>query len=191
MYIHKGGIMTKDKVKFEAEKGAEPKKVAEQIAVKEKKVYNPEQLVQAIEDLALEVDNAYFRHPFNKCPSCYKTSLNAVLCQFGQSGANKIGGLRGFDATIGDVIAWTSEHYKGMSIVKGKNNGVYELVTSPFTEPHLESAIIERVVIPEKYRKPLAEMAYYLAGHFPEGREDATTATIGKGEYPNVIKEQL
>ena len=54
-----------------------------------------------------------------------------------------------------------------------------------------ERYCLERIVIPEKYRKLLAEMAYYLAGYFPEGWESPITATIGKGEYPNVIKEQL
>ena len=179
------------KVKFEAEKGAEPKQVKEMTAVKEKIKYSPEMLVSAIEDVALEVNNAYFRHPFKKCPSCYKNSLNAVLAHFGAGGKNKIGNLKGFQATIGDVIAWTSDSYKGMSIVKGKNNGVFELETSPFEIPRKEAAIIERVVIPEKYRNVIAKMADYKAGNLLEGWSGEETVTIGKGEYPNVIKEEL
>lgn len=182
-------MANKGKVKFEAEKGAEPTVVAEQKAVKKKPSYNPEQLVNAIEDLALEIDNAYFRHPYKKCPSCYKTSLNAVLVHFGTLAPNKLGILKNFDATIGDIIAWTSEHFKGMSIVKGKNNGVFELETSPFIEPHIESAIIERVVVPEKYRSIIGQMAEFIAS----GKDDyeGELVKIGKGEYPNAIKGQL
>lgn len=179
----------KGNLKFEAEKGAEPKIVAEQKAIKKTIAYNPAHLVNAIEDLALEVDNAYFRHPYKKCPSCYKTSLNAVLVHFGTFKPNKLGTLKNFDATIGDVISWTSEHFKGMSIVKGKNNGIYELETSPFTEPHIESAIIERIVIPEKYRSIIGEMAKFIA----EEKENykGKLVKIGKGEYPSDIKEKL
>lgn len=181
--------MIKEKVKFEAEKGAEPIVVAEQKAIKKKPSYNPEQFVNAIEDLALEVDNAYFRHPYKKCPSCYKNSLNAVLVHFGTIAPNKLGKLKNFDATIGDIIAWTSEHFKGMSIVKSKNNGTFELETKPFAEPHIESAIIERVVIPEKYRSIIGQMAEFIASNKEEYKGELVK--IGKGEYPNVIKEQL
>lgn len=179
------------KVKFEAEKGAELKQVEEITAVREKIKYSPEMLVSAIEDVALEVNNAYFRHPFKKCPSCYKNSLNAVLAHFGAGGKNKIGNLKGFQATVGDVIAWTSDSYKGMSIVKGKNNGVFELETSPFEIPRKEAAIVERVVIPEKYRNVIAKMTDYKAGNLPEGWAGEATVAIGRGEYPNVIKEEL
>lgn len=179
------------KVKFEAEKGAEPKQVEEMTAVREKIKYSPEMLVSAIEDVALEVNNAYFRHPFKKCPSCYKNSLNAVLAHFGAGGKNKIGNLKGFQATVGDVIAWTSDSYKGMSIVKGKNNGVFELETNPFEIPRKEAAIIERVIIPEKYRNVIAKMADYKAGNLLEGWAGEATVAIGRGEYPNVIKEEL
>ena len=179
----------KEKVKFEAEKGAEPKVVAEQKAIKPKVAYNPEHLVNAIEDLALEIDNPYFRHPFKKCPTCYKDGFNSVLIHFGTLRPNKLGVLDGFEATIGDVIAWTSEHFKGMSIVKGKNNGVYELETSPFVEPHIESAVVERIVIPEKYRHILGQMAQFLA--LNKDVYKGELVKIGKGEYPSAIKEQL
>ena len=49
----------------------------------------------------------------------------------------------------------------------------------------------ERVVIPEKYRNVIAKMADYKAGNLPEGWSGEETVTIGKGEYPNVIKEEL
>lgn len=179
------------RVKFEAEKGAEPKQVKEITAIKEKIKYSPGMLVAAIEDVALEVDNAYFRHPFKKCPSCYKEGMNSVLAHFGLGGKNKIGNLKGFQATIGDVIAWTSDTYKGMSIVKSKNNGVFELETSPFEIPRRESAVVERIVIPEKYRSVIGKMADYRAGNLPEGWSGVTVAVIGKGEYPSVIKEEL
>lgn len=177
------------RVKFEAEKGAEPKQVEEMTAVKEKIKYSPEMLVAAIEDVALEVDNAYFRHPFKKCPSCYKEGMNSILAHFGVGGKNKIGNLKGFQATIGDVIAWNSDTYKGLSIVKDKNNGVFELETSPFYTPRKEPAVIERMVVPEKYRPIIRLMAEFIAN--PELEDGQELVKIGNGEYPDVIKGQL
>lgn len=174
--------------KFEAEIGAEPKFVAEDTAIREKKKYTPEQLVKAIEDMSVEINNAYFRTPYNRCPDCNK-GQNAVMGHFGLAGANKIGNLKGFQATIGDVIAWNSDTYKGLSIVKDKNNGVFELETSPFHTPRKEPAVIERMVVPEKYRPVIRLMAEFIAN--PDLEDGQELVKIGNGEYPDVIKGQL
>ncbi len=145
-----------------------------------------EQLVIAIEDLALQVDNAYFRHPFKKCPDCNKS--DTIMGYFGVDGANKISNLKGFQAIVGDVISWHSNTYKGISIVKSKNNGVFELETSPFVVARKEPAIVERMVIPIRYRAIIAEMAQFLVDGINDGQE---LVKIGNGEYPSVIAEKL
>lgn len=172
--------------KFEAEIGAEPKVVAEDKAIKDKKKYTPEHLVKAIEDVSVEVNNAYFRTPYNRCPDCNKGN-NTIMGHFGLDGANKLGNLKNFQATKGDVIVWSSDTYKGLSIVKGKNNGVFELETSPFDVPRKEPAVIERLLVPQKYRHIIGLMAEFLAN--PHECEEM--AKIGKGDYPDVIKRQL
>ena len=176
--------------KLEAEKGSEPKIVAEDNAVKEevKKKYSSQHLIEAIEDVSIEVNNAYFRTPYNRCPNCNKGN-NAVMGHFGLDGNNKLGNLKGFQATIGDVIAWSSDTYKGLSIVKGKENGVFELETSPFDTPRKEPAVIERMVVPSALRPIIGEMATYLANK--ELYNDVELVKIGKREYPNAIKRKL
>lgn len=177
--------------KIEAERGAEPQIVAEDKAVKEEKKYEIVHLVAAIEDLALEIDNAFFKHPFKRCPDCAKKGNNTVLAYFGVNGNNKIGNLKGFDATNGDLISWYSETYKGISFVKSKDNGVFELETSPFNIPRKEPAVVERMVIPSKYRPILGEMANYLAKPLSAGCETMVLAKIGGGYYPDVIAKKL
>lgn len=175
--------------KFEAEKGSELKETKEQTAIKEdKKKYSTEQLVKAIEDVSVEINNAYFRTPYNRCPDCNKGN-NTILAYFGIGGANKIGNLQGFQATIGDVIAWSADTYKGLSIVKGKNNGVFELETSPFVTARKEPAVIERMIVPTKFRPVIGLMAEYLAN--PDLYDGAELVKIGNGEYPDVIKSKL
>lgn len=179
---------TKRGKKLEAEIGAEPKEVKEDNAVKtSKKKYLSEHLVKAIEDVSVEINNAYFRTPYNRCPHCHKGN-NSVMAHFGANGANKIGNLRGFQATIGDVIAWSSDHYKGLSVVQGKLNGVFELATAPFDKFIKEPAVIERMVVPQKYRPVIGKMATYLAN--PDLYE-GELVKIGNGEYPNAFKEEL
>lgn len=175
--------------KFEAEKGSELKTVAEDEAIKtDKKKYTTEQLIKVIEDVSLEVNNAYFRTPYNRCPDCNKGN-NTVMAYFGEDGASKIGNLRGFQATIGDLIAWSSLTYKGLSFVKSKLNGVFELETSPFLVARREPAVIEKMLIPAKYRPIIGQMAEYLAN--PDLYADEELVKIGNGEYPNAIKTQL
>lgn len=176
--------------KLEAEIGAEPKVVAEEKAIKEKKTYSQVALINAIEDLALKIDNAFFKHPFKRCPDCNKKSNNTVLAYFNCGGKNKIGNLKGFDATIGDVISWYSDSYKGISIVKGKNNGVFELETEPFDVPRKEAAVIERMVIPSMYRPIIGEMAEFLSQDLVITDFENYTE-IGKRIYPNAIAEKL
>lgn len=173
--------------KIEAELNADLKEVKEDVAIKEKKSYSIESLVIAINDLSLELNNPYFKAPFNRCPDCNKGN-NTILAHFGVNGKNKIGNLKGFQATIGDVIAWYGQTYKGISIVKGKNNGVFELETSPFEIARKEPAVVERMVIPEKYRSILGEMATYLSN---KDLYKGDLTTIGEGEYPNVIRTKL
>ena len=174
--------------KFEAEIGSELKEVKEQTAIRDKKKYTPEQLVKAIEDVSIQINNAYFRTPYNRCPDCNKGN-NTVMAHFGFGGANKLGNLRGFNATIGDVIAWSADTYKGLSIIKDKNNGVYELETAPFNVARKEPAVIERMIVPSIYRPIIGEMAEYLAN--PDLYEDAELVKIGNGEYPDVIGKKL
>jgi len=184
--------MTEKKIKkgkkFEAEIGAEPKEVAEQTAIKEKKKYTIEQLITAVEDVSVEINNAYFRTPYNRCPDCNKGN-NTVLAYFGEGGTNKIGNLRNFQATIGDLIAWSSQTYKGLSFVKDKQNGTFILETSPFVVARKEPAVIEKMLVPSVYRPAIGLMAEYLAN--PDLYENAELVKIGNGEYPDVIKRQL
>lgn len=189
----KGGNMTEKKTtkkgkKFEAEIGSELKETKEQTAIKVKKKYTVEQLVKAIEDVSVEINNAYFRTPYNRCPDCNKGD-NTVMAHFGFGGANKLGNLRSFNATIGDVIAWSADTYKGISIIKAKNNGVYELETAPFTVARKEPAVIEKMVVPSKFRLVIGEMAEFLAN--PDMYVEVELVKIGNGEYPNVIKTKL
>lgn len=180
---------TKRGRKFEAEKNAELKEVKEETAIQSpKKKYSAEQLVKAIEDVSVEINNAYFRTPYNRCPDCNKGN-NTILAYFGIGGANKIGNLKGFQATKGDVIAWSADTYKGLSIVKSKDNGIFELETAPFIAARKEPAVIERMIVPEKFRSVIGLMAEYLAN--PDLYEGAELVTIGKGEYPDVIKSKL
>lgn len=174
--------------KIEAERGAEPQIVKEDEAIKEEKKYEVSHLIMAIEDLSIKVNNAYFKAPFNRCPDCNKGN-NTIMAHFGVGGANKIGNLAGFQATIGDVIGWSGNTYKGISIVKGKMNGVFELETAPFDVPRKEPAVVERMVVPSIYRPILGEMAEFLASGVDAEGEDFVE--IGKRKYPNVIAEKL
>lgn len=157
-------------------------------AVENLKDYTQEQFIMAVLDLASHVNNAYFRTPFNKCPDCNKGN-NAVMAHFGASGNNKIGNLSGFQATIGDIISWNSSTFKGISVVKSKQNGVFELETSPFNEARKEPAIIERLVVPAKYRPILGDMAKYLANK--DILDVKKLTQIGEREYPNAIAKKL
>lgn len=179
---------TKKGKKFEAEIGSELKEVKEQTSIKTKKNYTTEQLVKAIEDVSVEINNAYFRTPYNRCPDCNKGN-NAIMAHFGYGGANKIGNLRGFNATVGDVIAWSANTYKGISIIKSKNNGIYELETAPFLVARKEPAVVERMVVPSKFRPVIGEMAEFLAN--PDMYGEVELVKIGNGEYPDVIKAKL
>lgn len=182
--------MTKKKeaIKIEAEQNSEITIPKENLSIQEKKMYSTENLIKAMEDLSLYVNNAYFRTPYNRCPNCNK-GFNNILAHFGTKGKNTIGNLKGFNATIGDVIAWSSPTYKGLSIVKAKNNGVFELETSPFEKPRKEPAVIERLVVPSLYRTILGEMAEYLENEYKD--EDTVLVAIGKRDYPDVIRKKL
>lgn len=174
--------------KIEMEVNSEPKVVKEDLAIQEKKTYTMENLVRAIEDLSVEINNAYFRTPYNRCPNCNKGNNN-ILAHFGILGKNKIGNLKGFNATIGDVIAWSSSTYKGLSVIKEKYNGTFTLETSPFDIPRKEPAVVERLVIPSLYRPVIGKMAMYLTYGIQD--ENITLVKIGNGEYPDVIKAKL
>jgi len=150
--------------------------------------YSIEQFIQATFDLSLKVNNAYFKAPFVRCPNCDKSN-STILAYFGEGGKNKIGNLKGFNATIGDVIGWKSATYSGLSIVKNKNNGVFELETEHFNVPRREPAIIERMIVPSMYRKIIEEMATYLANK--ENYKKMKLVEIGKTEYPDVIEKKL
>lgn len=177
----------KNRKKFEAEIGSEPKIVAEDVAIRDKKKYTSKELVRAITDVSLSVDNAYFRTPFKRCPKCFDSST--IMAHFGVKGKNTIGNLKGFSATIGDVIAWSSRSYKGLSIVKGKLNGVYELETECFDKELKEPAIVELMLVPNKLKPVIEEMATYLANKdLYEGEE---LVKIGEEEYPNAFRTKL
>ena len=111
------------------------------------------------------------------------------MAYFGKGGENKIGGLKGFQATIGDIIAWKSDTYSGLSVVISKENGVFGLETSHFSVRRDEPAIVERLVIPQKYRGVLGQMAMFLAN--PSSYPDEDLVKIGEREYPNVIKANI
>ena len=173
--------------KFEAEIGAEPKIVAEDVAIRDKKKYTSTELVRAITDVSLYIDNAYFRTPFKRCPKCFDSST--IMAHFGIKGKNTIGNLRGFSATIGDVIAWSSRTYKGLSIVKSKLNGIYELETECFDKELKEPAIVELMLVPSKLKPVIEEMATYLANK--DLYEGVELVKIGDEEYPNAFREKL
>lgn len=167
--------------KITTEKGKEPQIVAEDNAIKieeNKKKYNIEHYLQAIEDLSVMVNNAYFKMPYNRCPKCNQGN-NTIMAKFGIDGANTIGNLNGFNATVGDIIAWYGYTQKGLSMVVGKNNGVYKLATSHFERRIDEPAVVEMIVVPSKYKDLLDKMALYRA------------VTPNFEEYPDVIKRQL
>lgn len=179
------------RIKTATEKNFEEVIEKEDTAIKDepiKKKYSQIHLITAINDLALKINNAYFRSPFIKCPSCSKNST--ILAHFGEGGADKIGNLKKFDVTKGDVISWKSDSFTGISIIKDKNNGVLQLETAPFETPRKEPAVVERLIIPEKYRSLLGEMAQFLADtegfeHYAEGSE------IGEHIYPDVITKRI
>ena len=173
--------------KITTEKGSEPTVVKEENGIRELKPYSQNELALAINDLALHIDNAYFRSPFNRCPDCNKGN-NIILAYFGEEGINKIGNLKGFQATTGDVMSWNSPTYKGLSLIKSKNNGTFELETACFNKPCKEPAIIEKMVVPNKYRPIISEMATYLANidYFKTKK----TKKIGEREYSvDIIKK--
>ena len=178
------------RIKVAAEKGFQPEVEKEDEAITiepEKKNYGVEQLLIAITDLSLKINNAYFKAPFYRCPNCNKSAT--TLLYFGEGGANKIGNLKGFNATVHDLIAWKSPSYEGISFVKSKDNGVFELETSPFKVAKKEPGIIERMVIPEMYRPILGEMAAFLAEGHTGGETDVTL--IGDNWYPYAIAQRI
>lgn len=173
--------------KITTEKGSIPVTVKEEISIKELKPYSQDNLSIAINDLALHIDNAYFRSPFNRCPDCNKGN-NSVLAYFGDGATNKIGNLKGFQATIGDIMSWNSPTYKGLSIIKSKSNGIFELETACFDRPCREPAIIERMVVPNMYRPIIGEMATYLTNI--DCFKSKKTVKVGEREYPvDIIKK--
>lgn len=186
--MFKGGFMARKKIMME--KNREPKLVAEDFASMQLREYSPAELATAAYDLSLELNNPYFKAPFIRCPNCNKGS-NAVMVHFGQGGDNKIGNLKGFQATIGDIIAWNSDNFKGLSIVKSKDNGVFGLETSHFEVSRIEPAVIEKMIVPEKYRKMLGQMATFLANKKAAIFKDVELVKIGESEYPCAIREQL
>lgn len=176
------------RTKIKAEKNTAEVAEKEDLAILQLKDYTSEHFVAAVSDLALHVNNAYFRSPFVKCPDCNKGN-NAVMAHFGHGGDNKIGNLKGFQATIGDIISWKSDSHVGLSVVKSKENGVFGLETSHFGVMRKEPAVIERLIIPSKYRPILGQMATYLANK--ENSEVKDLVKIGEREYPSAIAKEL
>lgn len=176
--------------KITMEKNKEEQIVAEDMAVLNLTEYSPSDFITAIYDLSLELDNPYFKTPFNRCADCNKSN-GTVMVHFGCGSDNKIGNLKGFQATIGDIIAWNSNNFKGLSIVKSKDNGIFGLETSHFEAEIKEPAVIERMVIPNKYRALLGEMATYLANKTSPLFKGVELIKIGESEYPIAIKGQL
>jgi len=178
------------KKKTTTEKNYKPELVMEDFASMQLKKYSPIDFTRAVLDLSLELNNPYFKAPFVRCPDCNKDN-NAIMAYFGQGGNNKIGNLKGFQATLGDVIAWNSDSFKGLSVVKSKDNGIFGLSTEHFDIPRKEPAVIEKMIIPEKYRKMLGYMATYLANKKSKIFKSIELVKIGEGEYPCVIKKEL
>lgn len=176
------------KEKITTEKNSEKSVVAEDLAAIQLKDYTSEHFVAAVSDLALHVNNAYFRTPFSKCPDCNKGN-NSIMAHFGHGGANKIGNLKGFQATIGDIVSWKSDNHIGLSVVKSKENGVFGFETSHFGVMIKEPAVIERLIIPSKYRPILGKMATYLANK--ENMNVKKLVKIGEREYPSAITKEL
>ena len=176
--------------KITTEKYREPEIVAEDMAILKLKEYNQPQFVTAVYDLSLELNNPYFKAPFVRCPNCDKGS-NAIMAHFGEGGDNKIGNLKGFQATIGDIIAWNSNSFKGLSVVKTRDNGIFGLETSHFEVSRKEPAVIEKMIVPEKYRALLGEMATFSANKDNVMFKDVELVKIGESEYPIAIKKQL
>lgn len=180
--------MARKKITMEKTIGKEL--VAEDFSAIQLKQYSPVDFTKAVFDLSIELDNPYFKAPFVRCPDCNKGN-NSIMAYFGQGGSNKIGNLRGFQATIGDIIAWNSDSFKGLSVVTTKDNGVFGLSTEHFSIPRKEPAVVEKMIVPEKYRKMLGNMATYLANKKSKIFKGLELVKIGEGEYPSVIKEQL
>lgn len=176
--------------KITTEKYREPEIVAEDMAILKLKKYTQTQFVTAVYDLSLELNNPYFKAPFVRCPNCDKGD-NAIMAHFGDGGDNKIGNLKGFQATIGDIIAWNSNSFKGLSVIKTRDNGIFGLETSHFEVSRKEPAVIEKMIVPEKYRALLGEMATFLANKDNVIFKDAELIKIGESEYPIAIKEKL
>lgn len=174
--------------KITTEKSAPKTIVTEDVAALQLKDYTSEHFIAAVSDLALHVNNAYFRTPFTKCPDCNKGN-NAIMAHFGDGGANKIGNLKGFQATIGDIISWKSDNHIGISVVKSKENGVFGLETSHFGVMRKEPAVIEKLIVPSKYRPILGKMAVYLANKDEISAEKLVK--IGEREYPSAIAKEL
>lgn len=174
--------------KITTEKKSTKSVVAEDLAAIQLKDYTSEHFVAAVTDLALHVNNAYFRAPFSKCPDCNKGN-NTVMAYFGDGGANKIGNLKGFQATIGDIVSWYSNSHIGLSVVKSKENGVFGFETSHFGVMRKEPAVIEKLIVPAKYRPILGKMATYLANK--ENIEVKKLVKIGEREYPSAITKEL
>jgi hypothetical protein len=176
--------------KITIEKYRKPEIVAEDLALLKLQEYNQTHFITAVYDLSLELNNPYFKAPFIRCPNCDKGS-NAIMAYFGDGGDNKIGNLKGFQATIGDIIAWNSNSFKGLSVVKTRDNGIFGLETSHFEVSRKEPAVIEKMIVPDKYRSLLGEMATFLANKDNVVFKDAKLVRIGESEYPIAIKEQL
>lgn len=176
------------RVKVNTEKNNNKDFTEEQAASCDIKGYTLENFLSAVMDLSLAVNNAYFKAPFVRCPSCNQGN-NAIMAHFGHGGSNKIGNLKGLQASIGDIIAWHSDSFSGISIVKSKDNGVFGLESNHFDKPRKEPAVIERLIVPQKYRPILGKMALYLSNK--EKYKNVKLSRIGQGEYPSAIAKEL
>lgn len=180
--------MARKKIKME--KKSHPEVVIEDLSLLNLVPYSDEHFISAVYDLSLELNNPYFKTPFVRCPNCNEGN-NSVVVEFGVGAPNKIGNLKGFQATIGDIISWNSRTYKGLSIIKTKENGVFGLATAHFKNRRKESAVVERMIIPQKYRPIIGEMATYLANMDAVVYSKSRLLKIGEGKYPYAIKKKL
>ena len=176
--------------KIQMEKNSKPKMVAEELAEVHLKKYSPEDFAVAVNDLSIKIDNAYFRTPYARCKDCDKGN-NTIMAHFGIGGSNKIGNLSGFQATVGDVIAWKSRTFEGLSVIKTKDNGIFGLETSSFPAARKEPAVVEKVLIPTRLRPIIGEMAMYLANKDSPVFNNTELAIIGEREYPVDIAGKL
>ena len=176
--------------KITMEKNSKESGALEDVSAMDLVEYSATDFVVAVNDLSKHVNNAYFKTPYSRCPDCNKGN-NTVMAHFGKGGPSNIGNLSGFQATVGDVIGWNSTTYNGLSLVKSKENGTFGLESAFFAQERKEPAVVERIIIPSKYRPIIGKMAVYLANKDNVMYRNVETIKIGEGEYPNVIEKEL